>query len=762
MDVPPRPARAVWSAVFAAGLCATLAQILILRELLVLFQGNELSTGLVLAVWLLLTGGGSGLAGLAERRISSPLGWLAGGLVLLALLLPVTLMWIRAAGPVWGIGHGEMLSPPSMLLIAISSTILLCPLGGALFTLAWSDAARSKTAEESDPIFVYLAEAGGAGAAGMVFNFLLLPHFSTTTTALIGSAVSLAGAAPLLFAVPQNGRCLLRVLWTAGALAILTGFWFSADADSASLRLRWGDGLVESRNTPYHNLALLQKEEQYSLFANGLWLFSVPDRQSAERAVHFALLEHPDPVRVLLIGGGVAGLTDQVFRHPSVKRQDYVEPDPEVIRIVRNHLPAALHAGLDRRGLKVHHRDAASFVREAGSSYDVVIMNVGDPVNAGQNRFYTKEFFGRVQAALKPGGVFSFGVAGADILGPAQARYLRSIHATLTAVFLDVLVFPGETVRFFAATEKTVLTSDVGELAARIRDRGLDLRYVREYYLFDALNPMRLDYIRSILETDRPVPVNENFRPICYRNNLALWFTQLDPSWKNRLAGAGEVSGGTLKAGLAVFGVLAVLALRLAPGGAAAPAAAGVFCVGLIGLVVEMVLILAFQILEGFVYEQLAFIVSFFMAGLAFGAGAFALAGKRTANALPLLVATQTAICVALAFVLLILRGYNATLRAGGEPAAVGPVFSLLALGTGFLGGLFFALALRVSAGSSIASGRRAGLFYGLDLAGSAAGAVLASLWLLPVYGVQVTLELLLGIGFLGLLGLIPVGKGVR
>jgi spermidine synthase len=63
-------------------------------------------------------------------------------------------------------------------------------------------------------------------------------------------------------------------------------------------------------------------------------------------------------------------------------------------------------------------------------------------------------------------------------------------------------------------------------LAQRIFERNLQLTYIREDILQDALSPFRLDYLKSILEDFRGVAVNKDFFPVCYFHNLMMWATQ--------------------------------------------------------------------------------------------------------------------------------------------------------------------------------------------------------------------------------------------
>jgi spermidine synthase len=90
------------------GFAATIAQIVLLRELLVRFYGNELLMGLVLFCWLIWNAAGCRLGVTCTSR-KSPGVFLPGFFLLLtAVSLPVSVMIIRAAGTIWHLSSGEM------------------------------------------------------------------------------------------------------------------------------------------------------------------------------------------------------------------------------------------------------------------------------------------------------------------------------------------------------------------------------------------------------------------------------------------------------------------------------------------------------------------------------------------------------------------------------------------------------------------------------------------------------------------------------
>ena len=117
-------------------------------------------------------------------------------------------------------------------------------------------------------------------------------------------------------------------------------------------------------------------------------------------------------------------------------------------------------------------------------SFDVIIVNLPDPQTAQINRFYTLEFFREAAAKLRPGGVFSFRLTSSEnYISPELAALLRSIRKTLGAVFPEVAFIPGDTLHLFASNSAGVLVRTADGLLERLRRRGIQTTYVREYYM---------------------------------------------------------------------------------------------------------------------------------------------------------------------------------------------------------------------------------------------------------------------------------------
>ena len=727
--------------VLPAGFSAAVGQILVLRELLVLFYGNELSTGLIFACWLFWTAAGSFLSGLFGRDCPPSPAFVLAGVLALSFLLPTSILWIRGARAVLSIPTGELPSLNQMIVTALSATCGFCLVSGAIFGLSWRIAAADPAAKEGGAIAVYLAESAGAAAGGVLFYFVLLPRMSNFAAAILTSLV--LGCAVVFFAGlyrRQLSKARLPIVAAFLCVAVFAGaFVFSGRIEEASRRWQWGPGFIESRDTPFHNLALLERPGQFSFFSNGLWLFSVPDPQSAELSAHFPMLEREKPESVLLIGGGAGEVLSEVLKYPGLRAVHCVEPDPELPRFARERLPNFMTRAMDDPRVRFFHEDAGKFMREGATRYDVIVMSLGEPVNAEMNRFYTLEFFSKARDLLKPGGVFSFSVASsAEIVGPRNALLLQSLFRTLSDVFEDVFVVPEEGTRFFASNRKGALVRDPGMLIARLEAAKLDLRYVRAYSLSDMMNPMRLAYASAMVAQEGGTKVNRDFEPVCYLHTLVLWGSQIHPGLGSAVRFLSRVEQRFFW--LAVVAAILVLlgAFRVSRAGPGKAVLLNVAIAGGVLMGLEIVLLLGFQVIEGFVYTELALIIASSMCGLGLGAAAVRGPAKRMKDAAGRLFMVQMVLALYMPAVLgalVLLKDLHA------RTAVAVAGFVAMALVAGLIGGAHFCLAVLAYGGAGKGKSETAGSkLYAADLLGAASGGLAASLFLLPVYGIPVAL----------------------
>jgi len=267
---------------------------------------------------------------------------------------------------------------------------------------------------------------------------------------------------------------------------------------------------------------------------------------------------------------------------------------------------------------------------------------------------------------------------------------------------------------------------------------------------------MRLDYFNTLVGSNLGLEstVNRNFKPTCYFYNLILWSAQINKNFKEFLIWLSKISPLWLWTGLAMM--IFVMIGTFSFGNPKPEKAVGisVMVAGGMQIALEIVILLGFQITAGFLYKQLAMIIAFFMAGLGLGTAIIAWFFRYHGSSLrfepmPCLILVQTIFSLYLMAMIGILFLLQDVMQNNIFLLSPCLIFSVSALIAGILGGSHFSLAVKAVSGSEIPLVRTGGGLYALDLTGSAAGALTASLFLLPIYGLFSTLIFfsLLGIG---------------
>jgi spermidine synthase len=155
-----------------------------------------------------------------------------------------------------------------------------------------------------------------------------------------------------------------------------------------------------------------------------------------ENLIHPAATAHAGPKNVLIIGGGDGGSSEEVLKHPSVEQVTMVEIDAEVIRVAKEHFGAVHNGVFDNPKLRVLIEDGLRFVRETKQKFDLVVLDLNDPMGPAEP-LYSTEFFQQCRAILAPGGALTLHLGSPA----AQAAQVAEISGRLNSVFRIVRPF---------------------------------------------------------------------------------------------------------------------------------------------------------------------------------------------------------------------------------------------------------------------------------------------------------------------------------
>ena len=733
-------------ALLLMGFTFTITQVVVIRELLVIFQGNELSIAIILANWLLLEAAGSFFLGkrMTEAASEKKYAFLQ---IFLSLLLPATIYSIRVLRDIMGLSVGE---GASLVQIFFWTAVILSPLGivdGVLFALGCALYAHFSDKPALSLGKVYLYEALGAGTGGVLYTLLFLPFFCSFEVALLLGIANLASGILLLSSRSKKGRkrsALAGFLWTFLIADIIFLILSGARGlEKSSLNRQWkGLQILESRWSPYGNVAVGRREDQLTFFSNGIPTCTVPipNIAFAEEMVHYPLLSLAAPKSVLVIGGGPGGVIAEVLKHP-VAEVHYTEIDPLMIRIIQENPSPLSREELGNPRVRIHTVDGRLYLKTTPRKFSVILLNLPVPSTLELNRFYTVEFFTEIFRSLREDGVLALHLPGSETYLSREIRDLNfCLKRSLQEVFPSVYVIPGEVNFFLAFASPGAGPLSPGRLIERLEERKISTHFFREPPIRLKLEPHRLQWLEDSLNRGGAVKLNRDGHPSGLYYGIAYWNAQFHPAL--------QVLWGKME-NLRLWHLgLALLILicgtlhfwrRRREGWPKGALLWVVSSTGFFGMATSVLLIFAFQTLYGYAYHWIGLLIAFFMAGLASGSWSMNRKLEKIQKIGCALVGVEILIILLAALETILLSFLYSPGLGQGILSAMRYGFILASAAAGYFVGLEFPLAGDLFSRRREGVVRTAGTLYAADLFGAFIGSLLVGVIMVPVLGIVQT-----------------------
>ena len=187
--------------------------------------------------------------------------------------------------------------------------------------------------------------------------------------------------------------------------------------------------------SPYQKVEVYETQQFGKLFRlDGRMMTSEADEFFYHECMtHQAALVHPNPESILIIGGGDGGSSEELLKHPSVKRIVMAELDPVVIDVSKKWLRAIHKGAFDDPRLEVSVGDGFEFVKSTAERFDMIVLDLTDP-DTPAFHLYSEQFFKMCQRILRPGGMLTLHL-GSPVY---QAETVRKNAANLRKVFRHV------------------------------------------------------------------------------------------------------------------------------------------------------------------------------------------------------------------------------------------------------------------------------------------------------------------------------------
>ncbi|NGP60686.1 polyamine aminopropyltransferase [Paenibacillus thiaminolyticus] len=161
-----------------------------------------------------------------------------------------------------------------------------------------------------------------------------------------------------------------------------------------------------NEQTPFQHLVMLDTEEfGRMLVLDGMVMTTVKDEfVYHEMVAHPALATHPNPKKVLVVGGGDGGVIREIMKHPSVEKAVLVDIDGKVIEYSKKYLPE-IACELDNPRVEVQVNDGYMHILNSKNEYDVIMVDSTEPVGPAAPLF-ERGFYQGIYDALKDDGLF--------------------------------------------------------------------------------------------------------------------------------------------------------------------------------------------------------------------------------------------------------------------------------------------------------------------------------------------------------------------
>ena len=713
---------------FLLGISALVAQVVLMRGLYSVFYGNELCMGVMLAIWLLWVAVGGYLGTrLLHFTLFTRFGLFAVWQViyLVAVLIAVSSIWFVRS--LTGVSFGEYITFGGLVLYTLGLLALPCILTGLQFTYL-----TSLVRDEQGP-GIYVFEAAGSAFGGVIATLLLFPRYNDQAVLLVMTLFILF----ILFWMERKS-------WIMVLVVLLAALVLSPLPDKLQgnlMEIYWqqfgaGMELVEWRQSRYGQLSVVDWAGEKTLYINDSKVTQLSAPITAQETASLVMNQHPDPRRVLLIGGGLGGLAPELATYNGAEIE-YVEQNRQALQIAQEYSPALGPDGPDN--LDVIHTDGRRYLNEqTGEKYDLIIVTVGEPLTGGNHRYISREFLSLVREHLTVDGILVIsGLPSAEnYLGPELLQLNAGMYHELARQFPDVLALPGDKALFFAAMQEGVLTRDPRVLAQRMTEHGVVCEYFDPSMFWQYLTPFRLQSLNRQLSGAPHIRPQTDFHPAAYYYDFLLWnkVVQGRTGWWRQLS---ELPYWALLAGITgACLVLLVLALlmqkqrigfNLEHGGIT-------FYLGFSAMALNILLIFAFQIIFGYIYEWIGLALGLYMLGMSVSA--------YIASVLPGPKKMLTLVIFLLILSFILLWPVIVVVQKMFHPE----LFLLPVFLAGAASGAWFpVMCKRVMI---IRKDRTAtGLIYAMDVIGGALGAFCISGWIFPLYGLLPTLGILFAAG---------------
>jgi spermidine synthase len=410
---------AVYAAIALSGATALGAEVIWTRILGLLLGATVYTFSIILAVFLVGLGLGSG-AGSLVLRVVKPRHALGYCQLLLVAGIAWTAWMLSASLPYWPVNPLLSTSPWFTFQVDLARTIwAILPatlLWGASFPLALAAAAKPGTDPARLVGGIYAANTGGAILGALMFSMVLVPWIGTQGSERALIVLVAASALIVLGPVVIRARTAIGTAALAGSLAV-AGLIVGNVSGAPAVLIAYGRRMINSlgRSEILYTGEGMNSSIAISRWNDGAVQFHVSGKVEAstepydmrlQRMLgHLPALIHPNPRSVLVVGFGAGVTAGSFVTYPGIQRIVICEMEPLIPPIATRYFGRENYNVMNDPRVQIVYDDARHFVLTTREKFDIITSDPIHPWVKGSATLYSKEYFELVKQHLNPGGV---------------------------------------------------------------------------------------------------------------------------------------------------------------------------------------------------------------------------------------------------------------------------------------------------------------------------------------------------------------------
>jgi len=738
-----------FAVLFLLGFFTLIAQSLLFRLFLTVYEGSELGVGIFFCSWLIWVAAGACIGRIKSKGHTR---LLPSFDLLLFLYIPAFILQqylILRSRELAGIASYDLFPFLRMLGVSLLANAPVSFLTGFLFTMGceWMEQTRPTPVSH-----VYIAEALGSFVGGILVTLLLA---SRMTPENIFMLIILMLAIQLsLFRWQEKQQPAIFIPVFIVLICIVTGVpkhWTTWRYTQTWERLLPRETYLGHFTTTQADYLYGEDHNQFNVMAWESVIESIPNSTYGREIVAMNLAQNPTASNILVLGAGSYSICTAFSKCPQIEEVTWLTPDPRYPGILLLHIPAAFQCKQEK--LQVPSIETQRYLKKNTHPFDMIILHLPDVTTLALNQYFTRDFYRLLKENLTTNGTISVRASGGEnYMGRELTELGASMYATIQTVFPHIAIKPGDETWFIASP-----ADQVSQQAEKLVEQYKTIHGAQDLFPATGLYALypadraafQLTAYREVIQhdtTNRLINTDDTPHALLHALLFAGRQERVNLSFRSGIRFLQQSGWLLIFASVVLFFLLRLAYLRrpsprqTADTGSAVDSRILIATTGFSGMALSIILMYLYQAAFGSIFLNIGLISSLFMAGIFTGSSIC----HHEINLHPKHVKRLLLIGLSLHILLCL------TLYRHHDLPAMGYMFLFFACG--LLNGIYIPVAATNLTGTGIPTRKVGSFVETADNLGGAAGGFLCGVILLPLFGTSMTLLFLAALLFINFL----------